>query len=93
MSTSHDNFNRSGMSRFINSPSGRVFRLLAGACFLVVGYIFSDHWLGVVAMVWSIVPLSAGAFNLCYISAVLGGPISSAELRKRYGTGSPPGTA
>jgi hypothetical protein len=32
-------------------------------------------------MAWSALPLSAGALDLCYISAVLGGPISGAKIR------------
>ena len=73
-------FNRSWFSRFINSQAGRVFRLVAGTGFLIIGYLFRDHTLGVVSMVFSIFPLSAGAFNLCYISAILGGPLSGAKI-------------
>ena len=80
--SSAEAFNRSWLSRFINSPSGRVFRLVAGTGFLVVGYLFRDHPLGVVSMVWSILPLSAGALDLCYVSAVLGGPLSGAKIRE-----------
>ena len=76
-----EKFNQSGFARFINSPSGRIFRLVAGAGFLVVGYLFRDTPLGVIAMVWSIIPLSAAAFDLCYISAIMGGPLSGAKIR------------
>ena len=77
----HEGFNRSGFSRFINSPPGRIFRLVAGAGFLVLGYVYRDHPLGLASMVWSVLPLSAGAFDLCYISAALGGPLSGAKIR------------
>jgi len=77
-------FNRSGFSRFINSSAGRIFRLLTGIAFLVVGYVYRDHVLGVLSMVWSILPLSAGGLDLCYISAVLGGPISGDKIRRKY---------
>ena len=76
-----DTFNRSGFSRFINRRAGRLFRLGAGAAFLVVGFLERDHPLGVASMVWSVFPLSAGAFDLCYISAVLGGPLRGAKIR------------
>jgi hypothetical protein len=82
----HEAFNRSGFSRFINSPAGRVFRIVAGLGFLVVGYIYRSHTLGVISMVWSIFPLSAGAFDLCFISALLGGPLSGAKIREKYKT-------
>jgi hypothetical protein len=80
-------FNRSGFSRFINSPAGRVFRLVAGTGFLVVGSIYRDRPLGVLSMIWSVLPLSAGAFDLCYISAVLGGPLTGARIRGQQKTG------
>jgi hypothetical protein len=75
-------FNRAWFSRFINSQAGRVFRLVVGTGFLIIGYLFRDLTLGVVLMVFSILPLSAGAFDLCYISAVLGGPLSGAKIRR-----------
>lgn len=77
----HETFNQTGFSKFINSPAGRIFRLVVGIGFLVVGYVYRDHTLGVLSMVWSVVPLSAGAFDLCYVSAVLGGPLSGAKIR------------
>jgi hypothetical protein len=80
-------FNRSGSSRFLNSPAGRIFRLVAGLGFLVVGYVYRGHALGVLSMVWSVFPLSAGALDICYISALLGGPLSGAKIRAKYKTG------
>lgn len=77
----HETFNRSWFSRFINSRAGRVFRLAAGSAFLVAGLIFRAHPLGVVSLVWSLFPLTAGGFDLCYISAVLGGPVSGRVIR------------
>jgi hypothetical protein len=75
-------FNCSGFSRFINSPAGRVFRLVVGTGFLVVGYLFRDYTLGVISMAFSVLPLSAWAFDLCYVSAILGGPLSGAKIRE-----------
>lgn len=76
-----EDFNRSALSRFLNSRAGRIFRLIAGAGFLVIGYVYRDHALGVVSMLWSVFPLTAGAFDICYISAFLGGPFSGAKIR------------
>jgi hypothetical protein len=80
----HEAFNRSAFSHFLNSPAGRVFRLAAGSAFLVAGFIFRAHFLGVVSMVWSIFPLTAGGFDVCYISAGLGGPFSGKVIRESY---------
>lgn len=82
-----ESFNRSGFSRYLNSPAGRVFRLAAGAGFLAVGYVYRGHALGVLSMAWSIFPLSAGALDICYLSALLGGPLSGAKIRDRFKTG------
>ena len=79
----HEDFNRSPFSHFINSSEGRVFRVTAGAAFLVGGYFFRAHPLGLLSMLWSILPLTAGSFDLCYISAVLGGPLSGRTIRER----------
>jgi hypothetical protein len=82
----HETFNQSGLSKFLNSPAGRIFRLVAGAGFLVAGYVYRDHALGVLSMAWSVLPLSAGALDICFISAVLGGPLSGAKIRSKYKT-------
>ena len=87
MSRFEDVFNRSGFSRFLNSPAGRIFRLVAGTGFLVVGYVYRGHALGVLSMAWSVFPLSAGAMDICYISALLGGPLSGAKIRGKCQTG------
>ncbi len=80
----HENFNRSGFSKFLNSPAGRIFRLLVGAGFLTVGFIYRGHTLGVLSMVWGALAMSAGALDICYLSAVLGGPLSGAKIRGTY---------
>jgi hypothetical protein len=79
----HESFNQSGFAKFINSPAGRIFRIAAGIGFIVVGYVFRDYTLGVVSMVWGVVPLAAGIFDICFISAVLGGPLSGAKIRNK----------
>lgn len=39
--------------------------------------------MGIAALVWSVFPLSAGAFDVCYISAALGGPLSGSKIREQ----------
>jgi hypothetical protein len=78
----HEAFNRSAFSQFLNSTAGRVFRLVAGMGFIAVGFVFRNHALGLAAMGWSVIPLTAGGFDVCYISAVLGGPFSGEKIRR-----------
>jgi hypothetical protein len=79
--TKYESFNQSGFSKFLNSLEGRVLRLILGIGFLVVGYLYRDHALGVISMIWGVLPLSAGAFDICYVSAALGGPLSGNKIR------------
>jgi hypothetical protein len=82
--TKYETFNQSGFSKFLNSPAGRILRLVAGIGFLMVGYMYRDYALGVVSMLWGLLPLSAGAFDICYVSAALGGPLSGKKIRSKY---------
>ena len=79
--TRYESFNQSGFSIFLNSLAGRILRLVAGIGFILVGYMYRDHTLGVISMVWGVLPLSAGAFDICYVSAALGGPLSGKKIR------------
>jgi hypothetical protein len=81
--TKYESFNQSGFSKFLNSLAGRILRLVAGIGFFVVGYMYRDHALGMISMVWGVLPLSAGAFDICYVSAALGGPLSGEKIRSK----------
>ena len=84
--SAHEAFNRTAFSHWINSPAGRVFRLVAGTGFLTVGLKNHKRPLGKAALAWSALPLSAGAFDVCWISAALGGPLSGARIRSSEGS-------
>lgn len=79
-----ESFNQSGFSHFINGPAGRVFRIVAGIAFIILGLVFREHLLGILSLVWGIFPLSAGVFDICFISAALGGPLSGKQIRGAY---------
>lgn len=79
--TKYESFNKSNFSIFLNSPSGRILRLVVGIAFIVVGYVYRDHALGVISIIWGLLPLSAGALDICYVSAALGGPLSGKKIR------------
>jgi hypothetical protein len=78
--TKYESFNQSGFSIFLNKPAGRILCLVVGIGFLVVGYMYRSHALGVISMVWGLLPLSAGALDICYVSAALGGPLSGKKI-------------
>jgi hypothetical protein len=76
-----ERFNATSFSRWINGPSGRAFRLAAGVAWLVYALVARDHWWGVAAGVWAVFPLSAGLFDICWISAALAGPLQGKTIR------------
>ena len=82
----YQTFNRTAFSKFLNRPAGRIFRLAAGSSFLVIGLLFRQKTLGLAAMIWSVFPITAGVFDVCYISAILGGPFSGAKIRETFGS-------
>jgi hypothetical protein len=77
-----DSFAQSTFARLINSPAGRVARVVVGLGLIVWGYTLRSGPGGIVLMVVGLVPLIAGAFDLCVISALLGGPISGSRVGK-----------
>ena len=79
--TRYESFNQSGFSKFLNSLPGRILRMVAGVGFLIIGYIYRGHVIGVISLVWGVLPLSAGAVDICYVSAALGGPLSGKKIR------------
>lgn len=78
-----ESFGRSGFARFINTTAGRVVRIVAGLALILWGYSLSGT-AGIVLIILGLVPLSAGVFNLCIISALLGGPISGNRVGARH---------
>jgi hypothetical protein len=75
-------FARSGFARFVNSPAGRLVRIVAGIALIVLGYMRRDTSTGLLLIGLGLIPLAAGTFNLCIVSALLGGPISGARIAK-----------
>ena len=86
MNTLAEGFNRSRFARFLNSPAGRLFRAVAGTGFIALGLvaIAGGQLIGVASLAWGVLPLSAGAFDICYISAALGGPLRGKQIRSAY---------
>jgi hypothetical protein len=77
-----ESFGQSGFARFVNSPAGRVARILVGLILIGWGYFQSVGSARIILIVVGLVPLAAGVFHLCLISALLGGPISGARIAK-----------
>lgn len=76
----HEKFNNSVFGCWINSRNGRLFRFIAGLIFLTLGIFYFPAPLAIASLIWSVLPISAGLFNICWVSLVLGGPISSSQI-------------
>ena len=77
-----ESFSQSGFAKFINSPTGRVMRIVVGLVLVGYGYTQSASTSGIVLMLVGLVPFAAGLFDWCLISALLGGPLSGALIGK-----------
>jgi hypothetical protein len=77
----HESFNKSDFSKFINSPKGRLLRFANGLGFLAVGFAKRRTTAGKASMIWGLIPLSAAILDWCYVSSVLGGPLSGKIIR------------
>ena len=77
-----ESFAQSGFAQFVNSPIGRIARILAGLGLIFIGWGYTQQtgFAGIILIVVGLVPLAAGALNLCLISALLGGTISGARI-------------
>jgi hypothetical protein len=81
-----ESFGKSGFAQLVNSPAGRIARVVVGLGLIAWGYLHRAGSEGIVTMVLGLVPLAAGAFNLCLISALLGGPLSGARIARNTRT-------
>ena len=82
-------FARTPFARFINSPPGRIIRIIVGLVLIIWGCTHLGEGCGVVFLIIGIVPLSAGSFDLCLISPLLGGPVSGKKVRLMCETDEP----
>jgi hypothetical protein len=69
-------------ARFMASPLGRGIRVIAGAVMIVAGLVIGSTGGYVLAAV-GVLPLLAGALNVCVIAPVLKAPFSGKSLTDR----------
>ena len=56
---------------FMNTPAGRVIRVVGGLVVLAVGLVLGG-WLGLALAVFSALPMATGVFGLCPINPLVG---------------------
>jgi len=71
-----------GFGKFMSSTAGRLLRIVVGAALVVAGWLWIGGIWGIVVAVVGLVPLLAGLFDVCLISAIfMGTPLKGADLR------------
>lgn len=73
-----------GFVKFMSSPAGRVARIVAGVALIVIGAVIGGG--GWVLAVVGLVPLAAGALDLCFFAPLFKQPMKGSEVRAKLGS-------
>jgi hypothetical protein len=68
-----------GFSRFMASAAGRAVRILAGVALIVIGGVLGGGWWALAVV--GLVPLAAGALDVCLFNVLFGQPLSGKAVR------------
>ncbi len=71
---------KSGFGQFMAPPAGRVLRVVAGVGMIAAGVAMDSNGGNALASAAAI-PLSAGLFDICWLSPIVGGPFKGADSR------------
>jgi len=74
-------FAASRLGQFMASGVGRFVRIVAGVALIAGGLLVVGGTAGIIMAAIGLVPLLAGAFDVCIFSALFGGPLSGAAIR------------
>jgi len=72
-----------GFAQFMSSGLGRGLRIAAGIILIAVGLAVVGGIGGIVLAVVGLVPLLAGAFDVCLFAPLFGAPLKGADVRAR----------
>ena len=68
-----------GFSKFMASTAGRAVRIIAGVALIVLGALLGGGWWALAVV--GLVPLAAGALDICLFNALFGKPLSGKVVR------------
>lgn len=66
---------------FMSSPAGRALRVVAGIALILVGLMAMEGIWGIVVAVVGLVPLVAGALDVCLFGVLFGAPLRGKDVR------------
>ena len=67
--------------KFMISPAGRIFRIVAGLALILWGLIGLGGATGIIVAIVGAVPLLAGLFDFCVFAPLFGGHLSGPKNR------------
>ena len=68
-----------GFSKFMASTAWRAVRIIAGVALIVLGALLGGGWWALAVV--GLVPLAAGALDICLFNALFGKPLSGKVVR------------
>ena len=74
-------FAASWFGQCLSSTAGRIGRMVAGVGIIAAGLVAVGGTAGIVIAAIGLVPLLAGAFDVCLFSALFGGPLRGSAVR------------
>ena len=74
-------FAASRLGQFMASGAGRITRIAAGVALIAGGLLAVGGTPGIILAAVGLVPLLAGAFDVCIFSALFGGPFTGSAIR------------
>jgi len=69
-----------GFARFMATPAGRIGRIVAGIALIIIGLIIGGTAGWIIAIV-GLVPLGAGALDVCILAPILKAPFRGRDVR------------
>ena len=78
---SRSNVNKNPFVSFMASSAGRGARVVAGIVLIVLGIWPIGGALGVIVAIVGLVPLLAGAFDVCVLAPLFGQPFQGKDIR------------
>lgn len=70
-----------GLANFMSSAAGRLLRVVLGVVLIGVGFAVGGPAGWVIGII-GLVPIAAGAANVCLVGPILGAPFKGSELRR-----------
>ncbi len=78
---SRSGFAATPLAQFLAGTAGRTVRFLAGVVLVIAGLAWLGGTVGLIVAIVGLVPIAAGLFDFCLLSALLGGPLRGGDIR------------